>query len=122
MRQVSFGSYLRELRKAKDPPLTQEMLAEAIGRQKMTISQYEMGKNAPPQGELLERLIDALSASLDEARKLRLLASVQRHTLPSDIINYFYDHPVIYDVIQKAQESGYDDSDWIRIKAYMNDK
>ena len=35
--------------------MTQEQLAKAIGRSKMTVSQFEKGKNAPPQGELLEK-------------------------------------------------------------------
>ena len=55
MEPATFGEYLRYLRLSRSPVMTQEMLAKAIGRGKMTISQFEQGKNSPPQGELLSR-------------------------------------------------------------------
>lgn len=117
MAQLSFGSYLRSLRNAMDPPMTQEMLAKAIGRQKMTISQFEQGKNAPPQGDLLNKIILALALSEEQGQKLRFLAAASRNTIPSDIAEYFFSNPSICDAIRAAKQSGCSEADWKRIES-----
>lgn len=120
MDQSTFGSYLRSLRNAKDPPMTQEMLAEAIGRKKMTISQFEQGKNAPPQGALLNELIIALSLNREQEKKLRYLAAVSRNSIPSDIAEYFYSNPAICEAIRAAKQFGWVEADWKRIESLLS--
>lgn len=112
MNNKSFGEYLRILRLSQNPPVTQEKLADAIGRQKMTISQFEQGKNAPPQGELLEKIIDVLMLDDDEAYRLRLLAYQSRQKVPVDVETYFFENPTIYEVIRIAQRKNKDDAYW----------
>ncbi|MDU1056567.1 MAG: helix-turn-helix transcriptional regulator [Negativicoccus succinicivorans] len=112
MNDHSFGAYLRSLRKNQTPPMTQEQLAKAINRSKMTVSQFEKGKNAPPQGELLEKIISALSLTPEQESKLRFLASETRKTIPSDIESYFFENPSICKAIRAAQASSADDSFW----------
>ena len=112
MNDHSFGAYLRSLRKNQTPPMTQEQLAKTINRSKMTVSQFEKGKNAPPQGELLEKIISALSLTLEQENKLRFLASETRKTIPSDIESYFFENPSICKAIRAAQASSADDSFW----------
>lgn len=112
MNNNSFGEYLRILRLSQNPPVTQEKLADAIGRKKMTISQFEQGKNAPPQGELLEKIIDVLMLNDDEAYRLRLLAYQSRQKVPVDVETYFFDNPTIYEVIRIAQRKNKDDIYW----------
>lgn len=92
--------------------MTQEQLAKAINRSKMTVSQFEKGKNAPPQGELLEKIISALSLTPEQENKLRFLASETRKTIPSDIESYFFENPSICKAIRAAQASSADDSFW----------
>ncbi len=121
MTQLSFGSYLRALRNAQDPPMTQELLAKAVGRQKMTISQFEQGKNAPPQGDLLNKIVAALTLTEEEERELRYLAALSRHTVPSDIAEYFFNNPAICDAIRAAKLSGGSDADWKRIESFFNE-
>jgi|BioPla2DNA2_1021312.scaffolds.fasta_scaffold21129_4 transcriptional regulator with XRE-family HTH domain len=115
MEQNSFGNYLRELRNSKTPSMSQEELATAIGRKKMTISQFEKEKNFPPQGELLDKIIVALNLSLEEEHKLRYLASKERKTVPEDIQQYFFEHPSIYKFIRAAQLRDCDDEFWINL-------
>lgn len=112
MNDHSFGAYLRSLRKNQTPPMTQEQLAKTINRSKMTVSQFEKGKNAPPQGELLEKIISALSLTPEQENKLRFLASETRKTIPSDIESYFFENPSICKAIRAAQASSADDSFW----------
>ena len=78
----------------------------------MTISQFEQGKNAPPQGELLEKIIDVLMLNDDEAYRLRLLAYQSRQKVPVDVETYFFENPTIYEVIRIAQRKNKDDAYW----------
>ena len=112
MNEQTFGNYLRSLRQKQDPPMTQEQLAKAIGRGKMTISQFENGKNAPPQASLLEKIICALNLTNEEKSKLIFLSSEERHTLPADIATYFFQNPSICEVIRAGQAKDVDDSFW----------
>lgn len=115
MDRISFGEYLRQLRCSRVPQITQEELANAIGRKKMTISQFENNKNSPPQGELLENIISALSLSAEEEKKLRYLAALSRKAIPSDIADYFFDNPSICDAIRAAKNTSKDNCAWERI-------
>lgn len=112
MNDLVFGSFLRSLRMSQSPPMTQEQLAKAIDRSKMTVSQFEKGKNAPPQGELLEKIINALVLTPDQISTLRFLSSESRKTIPSDIEQYFFENPSICKAIRAAQASSADNSFW----------
>lgn len=112
MESITFGVYLRELRNSRIPHMTQEELALAIGRKKMTICQFEQGKNSPPQGELLEKIIVSMDLTETEANKLRFLASESRRTVPNDIEQYFFDNPSICDVIRIAKEKSFNNDFW----------
>lgn len=112
MNHQSFGEYLRSLRKSQNPSMTQEQLAKAIGRSKMTVSQFENGKNAPPQGKLLESIISALTITDEQESILRFLASESRRTVPGDIEDYFFKNPSICKAIRAAQASSTDNTFW----------
>ena len=70
MNDKIFGEYFWSLRKSQNPPMTQEQLAKAIGHSKMFVSQFEKGKNAPPQGELLEKIISTLTLTTEQRMQL----------------------------------------------------
>lgn len=103
------------LRHSRTPSITQASLAQAVGRSKMTISQFEQEKNAPPQGELLEEIIDALSLTDEEEEKIRFLAAESRSAIPGDVQKYFFETPAIYDAIRAAKESGANELEWRKI-------
>lgn len=112
MNDESFGTYLRSLRKSQTPPMTQEELAKSIDRSKMTVSQFEKGKNAPPQGELLDKIISVLTLTTEQENKLRFLSSQSRRTVPGDIESYFFENPSICKAIRAAKATSADDSFW----------
>lgn len=112
MNSISFGEYLKELRNSCVPCMTQEALANAIGRTKMTISQFEKGKNAPPQGELLNKIITALNLDINQENRLRFLAAECRKQVPGDIEEYFFNNPNVCKAIRAAQKANLSDSDW----------
>lgn len=120
MKHEKFGSYLKELRMQHNPPMTQEQLAEAIGRGKMTICQFEQGKNAPPHGELLNLIINALEIDEATSNKLRFLAAYDRGQIPSDIEEYFFNNPIIYDAIRIAMNRK-EPVDWNKIAVLIGE-
>lgn len=109
-----FGVYLKSLRLSRSPAMTQEDLARAIGRSKMTVSQFESGKNSPPQGNLLDEIINALKLDSDEKEKLVFLAAKSRKVMPQDIEDYFFDNPAICSAIRAAMNNK-DNVDWEKI-------
>lgn len=117
MDKLTFGSYLRSIRLSRKPSITQESLANAVGRSKMTISQFEQGKNAPPQGALLDSFICALSLSDEEEGMFRFLAAESRSTIPEDVQQYFFDNPAIYDAIRAAMKNQVEEAAWKDIAA-----
>ncbi|WP_317298273.1 helix-turn-helix transcriptional regulator [Collinsella tanakaei] len=116
-----FGKYLREIRASRRPSISQEALGNAVGRSKMTICQFEQGKTAPPRGELLDAIIDALEATKDEEQELRFLAASQRGSVPDDIYEYFFSTSLIYSVIKAAKEAGADEASWAELLSNMED-
>ncbi len=116
----TFGKYLKELRLSRSPQMTQEMLAKAVERSKMTISQFENGKNSPPKGELLNKIVDSLSLTDNEKSKLLFLAAQSRGSLPSDIEEYFFDNPAICDAIRAGMNNS-KDVDWGKVASFIGD-
>lgn len=120
MYDIEFGSYLKLLRETKG--LTQEQLGDAVGKKKMTISLIENGKNAPPQDEFLNKLIEVLTPTNEEDIKLRDLAAIARKSIPSDIVEYFIQNENLRKTIRIAMENGKNDDDWQKIQeAILND-
>ncbi|MDE6727562.1 MAG: helix-turn-helix domain-containing protein [Oscillospiraceae bacterium] len=112
---LRFGEFLRQLRLNHSPAVTQAELASSISRGKMMVSLIEQGKNAPPQGELLEQIIRTLSLDEKDAVKLRFLAASERGSIPNDIVEYFYSNPNIYQAILVGMKFERTDSDWYEI-------
>jgi len=108
-----FGDYLRKLRISKR--VTQEQLATAVQRHKMTISQIENGKNDPPQGDLLENIIQALKITSDEANELRDLSALARDSIPIDILDYFKSNAGLRTAIRRAKLKDISSTEWEKL-------
>ena len=65
---------------------TQEQIAISINKNKMLISGMESGKNNPPIGEDLKKVILALGLDENEKREFEIVAAMERNTLPDQII------------------------------------
>jgi transcriptional regulator with XRE-family HTH domain len=108
-----FGDYLKKLRLSKQ--ITQEQLAAAVKRHKMTISQIENGKNDPPQGDLLESIIQALTPTPEEANELRDLSAFARDSIPIDILDYFKNNSGIRAAIRRAKSKDISRIEWEKL-------
>ena len=115
----TFAKKLKSVRLAHSPLLTQEVVAEKIGKTSMLISNYEKGKAEPPIGQQLEALIAAVEASEDDADELRFLAALRRNAMPDDISDYFFTSPAVYHCIRLAKSSGQTDEFWASVAASM---
>jgi transcriptional regulator with XRE-family HTH domain len=111
----AFGRFLKKLRESRDPPMSQEILGELVGRTKMTISLVENGKNDPPKEELLEMFIRALKLTYEEEIMFRDLAAIARGIVPSDIAEYFFSNQSLRNAIRIAKEKNMSDADWERL-------
>ncbi|MFT8888061.1 MAG: helix-turn-helix transcriptional regulator [Ethanoligenens sp.] len=105
-----FGVQLKMLREAKG--ITQEQLGEVVCKKKMTISLIENGKNDPPQGEFLEKIISALALTEEEEYGLRDLAALARGAIPSDLLSYFRENEEVRAAIRRAKAQGRTGTDW----------
>lgn len=116
----TFGQCLKRFRQ-RGIGMSQETLAEHIGRVKMTVSQYERGVCAPPQGRILEKIITALNLNEGDAVKLKFLASCERNTVPDDISEYFFKNPIIYEAIRIADKKHTSKEKWKMFIASIED-
>lgn len=108
---TEFGKYLREKRKAAG--LTQDDLAESIGKTGQYISNIEKGKNnSPPDDNDLHILINKLNLSGEEAERFRLLAYADRGMLPPEMFRYVLDRPALIGLINYALSNGVSEEYW----------
>lgn len=114
LRNGEFGHFLKTLREAKG--FTQRQLGDAVGKNKMTISLIESGKNGPPQDKFLNRIIEVLELESEAKSRLLDYAAIPRKGLPSDIADYFIQHEELRKTIRLAMENGKENDDWRRIQ------
>lgn len=109
-----FGVYFKNVRKSQN--ITQEQVASYANKNKMTISLIENGKNDPPNGKLLDDMINSLSLTDEEIiSKLYMLAFKSRKVVPTDISEYFYSNIEIYKSIKRAMKQKKNNNDWKNI-------
>lgn len=85
MKQSDFGKILRDKRKKYHK--TQEEIATSIKKNKMLISGMESGKNNPPIGKDLIKMMKELGLDEEEKREFETIAAMERNTLPDKLIN-----------------------------------
>lgn len=117
---TSFGNYLRTLRIERG--MSQEKLATGICRKKMTISDIEKGRNNPPQGEVLELIIQYMALTDSEEHHLRFLAAKERNLIPNDVADYFFSDPFICDALRIAKIKKLSGSDLLALVSEENNE
>lgn len=96
-----FGEMLRQVR--EDANLSQYELAFVLNKSAQYISNIEKGKNnSPPDDGDLQKLIEKLSLSADEAERFRLLAYADRGMLPPEMFRYVFESPPLVGLIRYA--------------------
>jgi transcriptional regulator with XRE-family HTH domain len=110
---MTFGEYLKELRKSKD--LTQKELAELSGFSNAEISKIESGDRKKPSPDLLKAIAPHLEVPYELLMsKAGYLEEVVTH---KSYVEYIFmdDDGSLADIVRKAKEMQEADSDWANI-------
>ena len=99
MTQSDFGKLLKEKRKKYHK--TQEEIATSINKNKMLISGMESGKNNPPTGKDLKKIMKELGLDDDEKKEFEILAAMERNTLPDKLIELIKKDKRIIEILYK---------------------
>lgn len=91
---MSFGTYFKELRKAKQA--TQKEIADALGKSTMLVSGVETSKNGPFTEADLEIVSMVLELSDNEKKQLFIEAAKARGKLPLYLLDYINGHNEAY--------------------------
>ena len=92
-----FGRYLRELR-GKTP---QHILADAIDRTTIYISNVENGKNLPPDFDQLNKIATVLKLSDEKRLELIDEAALARNTVAQDIFDKLCQHKELLHIVRQ---------------------
>lgn len=113
MYQNGFGKLLREKRNKYNK--TQEQIAISINKNKMLISGMESGKNSPPTGEDLKRVILELGLDENEEREFEVVAAMERNTLPDKLIELIKKDNRIIQILYQIKNKELTDEKYKRI-------
>ena len=102
---MSFGEYLREVRRAQRISL--RSLAKAVNKTPTYISDIENGNNRPPDKELLDAILAALKVNEFPSLKGKLydLAALGRGDIPADVKSYVIENPELISILRSLQSS-----------------
>ena len=91
--EMTFGEFMRAVRKAKQIPL--RALAKAVNKTATYMSDIENGNNRPPDKRLLDAILAALSVNDNPnlCEKLYDLAALGRGDIPADIKSFIVENP-----------------------------
>ncbi len=116
---MNFGSYFKNLRKSKH--ITQQQIATAIGKSKMLVSGVETNKNAPFIDEDLKFIVDVLSLSEEEERKLYKEAAKARGKLPKYLLDYLTESDEAYNLLEMCAKKNLGKDSLVRIMQIMEE-
>lgn len=109
--ELTFGTYLREKRLARELPACE--LAVRADISAMYICDIEKHRRPAPTDELLERLADTLGLSdSDERAKFYDLAAKSKNTVSLDLPNYIMEKDIVRAALRTAKEYDATDSEW----------
>ena len=98
--EMTFGEYMRAVRKAKQVSLRE--LAKAVDKTAPYISDIENGNNRPPDKSLLDAILAALKVNDNPnlCNKLYDLAALGRGDIPADIKAFVIENPDAISVLR----------------------
>jgi transcriptional regulator with XRE-family HTH domain len=114
---IEFGEYFRKLRTNKG--LTQQQVAESIGKTTMLISGVEKGKNGSFQEEDLLKIAILMNLSQQETNELLWNAAKSRNQLPGYIVKSVCNHETIFEILNTLVCGNYNVKELKGIKEYI---
>lgn len=99
---MSFGTYFRSLRTSKH--ITQQQIADAIGKSKMLVSGIETDKNGPFIDKDLDIISKSLGLTKNEKKNLFKEAAKARGKLPKYLQEYLTTSDEAYDLLEMCAQ------------------
>lgn len=113
---MDFGNTLRKVR--RNHKLTQQNVAEIIGKTSMYISGIESGKNGPLKEEDLKKIYLGVDLTNEERDSLEYAAFCSTGRVSAEIVNYLMDVKSTYGLLKVLSKDRATDSDIRRILEY----
>lgn len=103
--EMTFGGYMREVRKAQK--ITLRELAKAVSKTPTYISDIENGNNKPPDKELLDDILYALKVNEFPSLRGKLydLAAKGRDDIPADVKSFVIKNPVTITILRSLNSN-----------------
>ena len=103
--EMTFGEYMRAVRKAQNTTLRE--LAKAVNKTPTYISDIENGNNRPPDKELLDAILSALNVNEfpQLCGKLYDLAALGRGDIPADVKSFVIENPDAILILRSLQSN-----------------
>lgn len=113
---MDFGNVLRKIR--RNHKLTQQNVAEIIGKTSMYISGIESGKNGPLKEEDLRKIYSGIDLTMEEREYLEYATFCSTGRVSVQIVNYLLDVKSAYRLLKVLSKEYATDSDINRLLKY----
>ena len=117
---MTFGEYIKEKRQFKS--ITLRAFADMINIAPAYMSDIEKSKRNAPTQEILEKMVDVLELSSEEANELFDLAANSKDAIARDLKEYVSENRSVRVALRKAKDLNLGDDEWIKIMEEMINK
>lgn len=112
------GRWIRQLREAKTPVLSQRQLALAVDITNASMSSIESGSIFPSE-EVFLKLLDELQPKLSRRNEMLELFARAKGTPPPDINARLKKNPMVWDLVRDLLDTASDEQQVILIKQQL---
>ena len=111
----TFGAFIRRKRLASEPYLSLRKLAELLDISPVYMSNIEVGRNAAPKEDILEKLARILKLDKQEQELLYDLAAESKNytAVPSDLPEYITANEYAKIALRVAKDMDATDEEWM---------
>ena len=108
-----FGEFVKEKRQKKG--ITLRAFADLLGIAPAYMSDIEKGKRNAPTQEILDKMINVLELSQEEANEMLDLAASSKDAIAQDLKDYVSDNQTVIVALRTAKDLNLGDDEWIKI-------
>lgn len=112
------GKWIRQLREAKSPTLSQRQLALAVDITNASMSSIESG-NIFPSEEVFLRLLEQLQPKPSRREEMLALFAKAKGTTPPDINARLKNNPILWDLVRDVLDVASDEEQVMCIKQQL---
>lgn len=120
MDKLSFGKYLQAKRIEKGKSLRR--FAEEVGIAAPYLSEIENGTRPAPEKDVLDRIVKALSITVEDQRYLYDLVAEEKGGIAQDIPQYIKENEIVIRALRTAKDAGAGIEEWERFIEEMEAK